>query len=301
MELREHPNKKYMAKYDRHEPLILDSYAMQLAKMCFRKYFFTIVIARSSSDTPVYFAYGSSYHKFREILETSKGDFKLALLAALDYWDRHQGADPPVGSKFDFMTKMRLMQSCKIAYDHWLKEKALGKIEVISVEQPFNIQLEGSDEYTSGRFDQIVRWNGKPWGRDFKTTSKEGVYYQRNLDPNDQFTRYTYAESKICGEKVHGQIIETLYNSKKAGPSITQYLSARSDYQLEDWKQDELMWRELLSKCREKDVWPKNEGHCIFCPFHSVCKMPSEGAQMAKLDAEFVERPWDNTTVGVDD
>ena len=48
-----------------------------------------------------------------------------------------------------------------------------------------------------GRADQIVKWSGKVWGRDFKTSSKDGAFYQRQLDPNEQFTGYTYAEGKF--------------------------------------------------------------------------------------------------------
>lgn len=300
MEIREHPNKKFMEKYERFEPLILDSTAITAFKECNRKYFFQIVIAKVSKYTPIYFTFGTAYHKFREVLENTL-DFKAGLFAGMEAYDKGTGGtEPSVDDKFSFMTKLRLMQSCKIAYDHWEKEKKMKAIEVIAIEQPFNVELEeGSGEFTSGRFDQIVRWNGKVWGRDFKTTSKEGMYYQRGLDPNDQFTRYTFAESELCGEQVHGQIIEALYNSKKQGPSITQYVSSRTLWQINDWKRDELHIRKQLTASRESDTWPKNERACTFCPYHSVCKMGSEGSQMAKLDAEFSVRAWDNTKIGV--
>lgn len=300
MEIREHPVRNFMPKYERFEPLILDSTAITTFKECNRKYFFQIVIAKNSKDTPIYFTFGSAYHKFREVLETTK-DFKVALLAGLEAYDKGTGGrEPSVEDKFSFMTKMRLIQSCKAAYDHWEKEKQQGRIEVIAIEQPFNVEIHpDSGEYTSGRFDQIVRWNGKVWGRDFKTTSKEGIFYQRGLDPNDQFTRYTFAESELCGEQVFGQIVEALYNSKKQGPSITQYVSSRTLWQIDDWKADELQIRRQLQLSREHDVWPKNEKACTFCPFHSVCKMGSMASQQAKLDAEFVTRPWDNTKIGV--
>jgi hypothetical protein len=311
MELREHPNRIFMEKFERFEPLILDSYAIQLAKMCKRKYFFTIVLGRVPRKTAVYFTFGSSYHKFREVLEIShmegnkNGDFKAALEAALAYWDKHQGQDPPPDDKFSFMTRLRLMQSCAVAYDWWCKEKAQNKIQVIVVEQPFNVEI-ADGEFTSGRFDQIIRWNGKLWGRDFKTSSKEGMYYERGLSPNDQFTRYTYAESKLQGSRVQGQLIETLYNAKDTknknnGPRISQYIQARTDFELDDWERDELQIRRELDIARENDTWVKNEGHCVFCHFHSVCKMGTVAGQQSKIEYEFDVRPWDNTKVGVDE
>lgn len=299
MELREHPNRIFMPKYERFEPLILDHTSIAAYKTCNRLFFFQIVLGRTDKYTPIYFTFGSAYHKFREVLENTSGDFKVALQAALDNYERgSKGEEPEVGSKWEFMTKARLMQSCAVGFQQWEREKKQGKIEVIAVEQAFNVEI-ADGEYTSGRFDQIVRWNGKVWGRDFKTTSMEGMFYSRGLDPNDQFTRYTYAESKLCGEPVQGQIIEALYNSKKSGPSITQYLASRTKFQLDDWERDELHIRKQISLSREADVWPKNESACKFCRFHSVCKMPSEGAQQAKLEAEYVVRAWDNTKVGV--
>lgn len=300
MEIREHSNKVFMAKFERFEPLILDHTAISTAKECKRKYFFQIVLGRVPKETQVFFTFGQAYHKFREHLELTNGDFVKSIAEALKHWDRVQGKDPVVGTKFDFQTRLRLMQSCKVGYDHWLKERAEKKIVVIHVEQPFNVEVgENTGEFTSGRFDQIVRWNGKLWGRDFKTTSTEGMFYSRGLDPNDQFTRYTYAEAKLCGEPIRGQIIETLYNSKKAGPSITAYLAERSPFQLSDWERDELHFRRELALAREADTWVKNEKACKYCPYHSTCKMPSESGQMMKLQTEFVVRPWDNTKVGV--
>lgn len=298
MEYREHQKPyRFMPEFERMEPLILDHTAVINAKQCLRKYFFAIVLGCQPRGTPApYFAFGSAYHKFREVLEESK-DFKTALLAALEYFDKATGGkNPEAGTKWEFLTRERLMQSCAVAYKHYEKEKAQGKIEVIAIEQPFNVEIKDG-EFTSGRFDQIVRWNGRLWGRDFKTTSKEGMYYQRGLDPNDQFTRYTYAEQKLAGQRVEGQIIEVMYNAKKSGPAITIYTSTRTQWQLDDWEQDELFMRETIRRAREQDVWPKHENSCTFCQFHSTCKMGSEGSQKAKLKAEFTQKAWNNMTV----
>jgi hypothetical protein len=305
------PTKQFMSRFDRVEPLILDSTAVTEYKDCARRYFFKIVLGFTPKETAIYFTFGTAYHKFREELELTKGDFMAGVRRGLAHWDKVQGDDPPVGSgKWEFMTRLRLLQSMKVGFDYQQKEKAQKNIEVLSVEQPFNVELvAGSGHYTSGRFDQIIRWNGKIWGRDFKTTSKPLAYYDRGITPNDQFTRYTYAESLLAGERVQGQLIEVLYNSagtKKAkgldgGPIIKPFVASRTDFELADWLDDELFLRDQIQNSREKDRWPKNEKACGFCPFHSVCKLGSEASQMNKLTAEFTQREWDNTKVGVDD
>lgn len=302
MELRPHPNRTFMAQFERYEPLILDHTAISTAKHCKRAFFFQIVIAKVPKETEVYFTFGSAYHKFREYLEKTDGDFKAALKVAVDYWNKVQGKDPPVGHKFEFMTALRLMQSCAVGYKQFEAERKAGHIKVTHVEQPFNVEVgENTGEFTSGRFDQIIRWNGRLWGRDFKTSSKPGIYYARGLEPNDQFTRYTYAQAKLTGETVRGQLIETLFNSKKEGPKIQEFPVEQSAFKLKDWETGELHFRKELTIARESDVWTKNEKACTFCRYHSVCKMPSESGQMAKLKGEFVTRPWDNTKVGVEE
>ena len=295
-----------MPQFERHEPLILDHTAVINAKACLRKYFFAIVLGMNPKGPQApYFAFGSAYHKFREVLEeefmkgNTTSNFKLALDAAIEYFDKATGKkNPEVGSKWDFLTKERLIQSCMVAYKVWEKEKQQNRIKVLAVEQPFNVEIEpGSGEYTSGRFDQIIRWNGKVYGRDWKTSSKEGMFYSRGLDPNDQFTRYTFAEQALAGQRVEGQLIEVLYNSKKKGPEITTYVSNRTQWQLDDWRADELFMRETIARARNADRWPKQEHNCGFCIFHSVCSMGSEASQANKLKAEFEVRPWNNMTV----
>ena len=295
MEIIPHPNKEFMKKYERHEPLIKDHTAMIAFKACKRKFFYQIVLGKVPKEDAIYFAWGQAYHKFREVLELTEDQTK-ATIAGLEIWLAKQGADPPVGHKFAFLTRARLVKSFIKAFEWWEKEKKEKRIEVVAVEQSFNIQLPDGT-FTGGRADQIVRLNGKLWGRDFKTSSKEGKFYSRTLDPNDQFTRYTYSESKLSGERVHGQLIEVLYNSAKAGPEITAYIAARSQYQLDQWEKDNMMENKLLDLCRENDIWPMEEVGCSFCPYHSVCKMPTEGAMMAKLDQEYMTRPWDHTNI----
>lgn len=308
MQLREHPKPyKFFATFERMEPLILDHTAMIAWKECKRKYFFQIVLGSvPRGETAPYFIFGAAYHKFREVLEqrvTFEGvevakAYPEAMAMAIQHYNKGLPKGVAAGDKWDFMTLDRLITSCKKAYEWWKTEKASNKIVVLAVEQPFNVEIvPGSGEYTSGRFDQIVRWNGKIWGRDFKTTSKEGMFYTRGLTPNDQFTRYTFAEAELSRQKVEGQIIETLYNSKKSGPILTPYTANRPLFMLEDWKRDEMMHREWMAMSRERDIWPKEEKSCGFCQFHSVCAMNTEGAAMAKLKQEFTQRPWDNMTV----
>jgi len=323
MEIEEHlpkTERRFMAKYDRYEPKIRDSTAIRSLKTCAKRYFFEIVLGRTPKETAIYFAWGSAYHLFREVLEKEYGyghdrpavfdeekakqAYATAALAGTDYWRKH-GQDQDAGSKYAFATMGRLLKSFLVAFDFWKKEKLQGRIEVIAVEQAFNVQLaDGS--YTSGKADQIIRWSRGLWGRDFKTSSKPVEFYSRTLEPNDQFTRYTLSEGKMSGEVVRGQFVEVLWNAKPTknkdnGPEIHEFTTSRTAYQLEQFEHEQSIINKQLELYRQTDTYPMQEISCSFCPFHSVCTKPTEGAMMAQLEAHFKVRPWDNTRIGLDD
>lgn len=307
----------YMTKYHRYEPVVKDHTQVSTFMTCPTKYFYQIVLGRIPRNDAPYFAWGSAYHKFREVIEIEYGygenvpelfdEAKAKLAAAvaieagLEYWKK-RGTDQPLGSRFEFMTSDRLLKSFLKAFEHWKAEKKVGRIQVIAVEQAFNVQLaDGSS--TSGRADQIIRWNGKLWGRDFKTTSKDDKFFSRALTPNDQFTRYTFAEGKLCGEQVHGQIIETLFNAKSTktkqkGPDIFSHTVTRTPQEIDAWEREQEMWHRMIDSCRELDIYPMAPIACAFCEYHSVCSRPTEGARMAQLEAHYTVRPWDNTKIG---
>lgn len=316
METVEYPNKRYMAKFERFEPVIRDHTAIITAKKCFRMYFYQIVLGRRLREDFVVFAWGSSYHKFREVLsleygigeqtpkkfdeDKAKEAFVKAAQVGLDYWTKN-GKDQPVDSKWEFMTSSRLLQSFKVAYEHWMHERKQGKIIVIAVEQAFNVRLKDG-RYTSGRVDELLRWQGRIWGRDFKTSAKDENYFKRSITPNDQFSRYTVAEGLLCGEPIQGQVIEQLWNAKSTktqvkGPKIFTHLATRTKSELEEWEDGNSAIEDFLDVCRERDIWPQCEVNCNWCPYHIVCKAANESAKMNILENMYQVIPWDNTKI----
>jgi hypothetical protein len=304
MEVYKPSRRTFLPTLERTEPVLIDHTALYCAKSCPRKYFFQIVLGRSPKATAPYFAFGSAYHKFREILETqSKGGrdgvrsmdaFTAALGGALGYMarsERSEGSD-----KWDYLTPQRLEQCCKVAYEWWKRERAGGAIEVLATEQSFNVALRDG-RFRAGRADQIVLYLGELYGRDFKTTSKAQGWYARGLEPNEQFIGYTWAESKLAGKPVRGQLIEVLFNEKGKDPFIHSFLVEYTPEQLDRFETEHLMWNRMLDMWREDDIYPMNESHCTFCTYREVCKMKSERAMLYMLEADYDYKPWDCTTV----
>lgn len=331
--------RQFMGKLQRYEPVVQDHSAVSVAHRCKRKYFLRVVLGFVERSSPQYFGFGSCYHKFREVLEKQwlgitpytapspqeriqpewqTAAFGVALQAAMDLWKKKKMKDPPPDDKWGFMTQARMIESCAVAFKHWQREKDQGRIEVLACEQNFIVPLPDGTK-VAGKADQIIRWNGKLWGRDFKTSSKEqNAYYARTLDPNDQFTRYTWAESELSGVRfngdgtitgtpVQGQLVEVLFNAKptkkeQKGPSVHAHIASRSPTQLVAWVKEQVFYSKLLELLRENDNYPMEPAACSFCEFHSVCKTSGERAMMAKLEAEFRVEPWDCVNrVDVDD
>ncbi len=294
-------------------PSYADSTAMKMANDCLRKYFYRIKLGRVPpvSKYQVIFDFGSAYHKFREVLEIeftfNKKSRMEALTAALTAIQDMPLARSPL-KKWEFYTRGLLLESCNKAFKWWCAEKDKGVIEVVGVEQPFNIQLPNGT-FIYGRADQIIRWNGKLWGRDFKTTTKELQYFEATLDPNDQATRYIFAESKLHygseaidnGKQIQGIIFEVLQNDGKQTNSnrgkISNVTITKNSYQLKQWLKEQIFFDKILSLCEEEDIWPMQTHSCSFCDYHTVCKKASEEAIAYELKANFKLSPWDPSHV----
>lgn len=287
-----YPNKTFMPTLPRHEPFFQDHSATIILKNCPRKYFYRIVLGRESTYQPyqVVLEFGSAYHKFREILELK------SYKAAMEYVMSVELHIPQTGNKFEYLNKLRLLKTCQMAFEHWQKEKNDKRIEVIAVEQPFNVSIS-DDVFISGRADQIVRWNGRLWGRDFKTTSKDQSQFSKGIDPNDQAIRYITGESLLHGQQVQGIIFEAMYNTKTVGPKIFTVLSSRVKYQLDQWMKEQKLINRILQIYRAEDTWPMHEHNCSWCNYNKVCKLTSEQAMEATLKSDYVLRPWDHNAV----
>lgn len=287
-----HPNKNFMAKFDRYETIYQDHSAMDYLKKCDRQYFYRIVLGRvpQMQKNQTVLDFGTAYHKFKEVLERTK-DIKDAIGAAKNV----KIQEPELGSKWEFLTGSRLMKVMAIAYQAWEREKQLGKIEVIDVEMFWNVMLSDGT-YVAGRMDQLVKWGGQIWNRDWKTSTKQITYFQSGTEPNDQVDRYNFGGSNLISAPLGGTIFDVMYHTKTVEPTITPVLATRTKSQIETWVKEQIHINTHLKSNRELDIWPKRETSCYMCDYKSVCRKPTEASQMAELESRFKLSPWDCTT-----
>src|SRR3990167_2129519 len=172
----EPPLIRFMSKFQRFEPRSRDSTAVTAHKFCDRKYFYQIVLGFREKETPEYFRFGSAYHKFREVaeLQWQAGErdygkiFAQGLVEALKSFGGPAN-NPNPQSKWSFLSEARLIESCRVSILDFKAEKQSGNIEILAVEQSFEVLLSDGVTRRGGKADQFVRWNGQLWGRDWTT------------------------------------------------------------------------------------------------------------------------------------
>lgn len=296
-------NIKFLPNLERAEPLFQDHSAMKESKVCWRRYFYRMVLGRVApkEKNQIVFDFGTTGHKFKELLYTQDPteafsyivDPTRAILTEVD--EKHP---------YSHYNRLTLVNMCKRVFEVFKEEKKLGRIKVLAVEQPFNCRLGDSDIYISGRADQIIEKEGKIYDRDWKFTGKQQTYFERSTDPNDQATRYIYGLGQFQGYPINGVYFDCTWikapTKKDPAPDVEFYsiLTQRTQPQLIEWERKEIHRNEYLKMNREKDIWPmEEEYHCNFCPYAKVCRLTNERAMEAELKSNFVFKPWDSTKV----
>ena len=304
--------RKFLPTLERHPPIIIDNSVRKELKDCARRAFYKYWLNKvPAGDIAPPLVWGTAYHKFREVLELT-GSFTKAVEEGMVPWDEAYPRGIDLENKLAWMTKERLLRTFGVGFTWWSNERKQGDIKVMAVETPFNVELPDGSKI-SGRLDQMVKWHGQVWIRDFKTTAKEEQMYKRSVNPNAQFDTYVYAGEKLSGSRPAGAIVEVMYNEKEPakrrsnskdtyGPLIYSLMVAKTAEEIEQWIQEELAYQQVQEIYEFNDVWPKNESQCSWCPFHIVCTMQTEEGMITKLEDTnlFHTRIWDNASDHLD-
>lgn len=318
VEYEDHPNKRFMKEFSRHELKNKDHSGLIVAKKCLREYFYKEVInVVPAGEKNIFYPWGTAYHIFRQRLseyygygenepknydsEKAKEAFKKAAREGTEYWMKH-GEDQKPDTKYDWYTAERLYSSFKIAFEHWVLERKQGRIKVIAVEQYFNMQLVDG-KFVQGRIDEAVIYNNDLWGRDFKTTQKPKDWFEKSLKPNNQVRTYSHGNATLAGRECRGLIIQSMYNAKSTkkeqkGPDVYELMIEVTKDELVQWEIEQTHWNKILEFCRDNDTWPQSEVNCSYCDYQPVCSKPTEAAMVYTLQNKYVKHLRNPAHVG---
>jgi len=298
---------KFLPTLPRYEPENMDHTATKVFKECPRKYFYRMVLGRTLPEGKwaSVFAWGSAVHKFLELYYSEDAEVRsTAALEALKIFRA------PTNPSFDYQNKQQFMLAMGKLMKMVDEERRAGIIRVEANEQPFNIKFPDGKN-VGGRFDQVIKWNGRMWIRDWKTTSKQLQYFKAGLDPNDQAIRYIYAlsclhfgmdEKGYPNKVVDGVLFSVIYlnktiASKDRGPELSSVPSSRTLTQVKKWVDEQVFIHKQMQACRDADMWPMHEVSCGFCDYRQVCTQPSEASMENMLKNHFQLAPWKHEEV----
>lgn len=153
---------------------------------------------------------GSAIHKFLELYYQKAGSMESILADVKQYIrDNSDGLEE---MQFDEM--VTLVENVCLNYS---QHYANCDWEVVAVEMPFRVHLEGRLYYT-GTIDLLVKdKDGKYWLVDHKTTNSIDIY-DKNSDMDRQISRYWWAIERFMDIKIEGFIYNIILKDYPVPP-----------------------------------------------------------------------------------
>lgn len=153
---------------------------------------------------------GSAIHKFLEVLYATKSKMGAVVALAQYMEEECTGMDEMEYKDILYLT----LNICDHYIEHYKMDK---QWEVVDVEMPFKIHLEGTIWYT-GTIDLLVKdQDGKHWLVDHKTTANLDIY-DKNSDMDRQISRYWYAIERYLDIKIQGFIYNIILKDYPVPP-----------------------------------------------------------------------------------
>jgi len=146
----------------------------------------------------------------------------------------------------------------------------------------------------TGRFDQIVEWQGGLWGFDDKTTSSLGASWPKQWDLRAQFTGYVWL-AKSIGIDLSGFLIRGISILKTKYETL-QPITYRPAWMVEAWYEQVHRTLRRMIQCWEEGYWDYDwDEACTSyggCVFRKVC-LSAPDARQGWLETDFEKRRWD--------
>lgn len=283
-----------------------DNTSLDLFRTCPRKYYYSMVLGKTSPRSNVDLIFGTLIHQtlehFDKLVATGtprdEALHKTVRLALELSGERQNGAWVPWESYDSKKNRRNLIRSIIWYVEHYAED---GLETLIlpdgrpAVELSFRFELPELDGYFyCGHIDRIVLWNDKPHVLDRKTTrSTLSTHYFDNFSPDGQMSGYSLAASLFIEDAAAGVIIDGI--EVAVGFSrFARGIAPRSPEILNEFLANTVFWIKLAAACAEADNWPMNESGCSKyggCLYREVCRQPETRRELTL--AQYADRKWD--------
>lgn len=200
------------------------------------------------------------------------------------------------------------------------RKNFIQSVEILSIEKPFIVPLDpgNPDLFYVGRMDKVIRWNGRVWGLDHKTTSwyrKSGGFAPEWIDGwelKNQPDGYLHALRMEYGSEAKGILIDGILVHAKEDAGILKPIEKTiSHTQAWMW---ELHHEMTIIAANDANLtahrrgypdetydfmpaFPKNENGCISfmkrCPFFDICTTCADPEELTEPPEGYTLERWD--------
>lgn len=146
-----------------------------------------------------------------------------------------------------------------------------------------------------GIFDTLVDFNGQIYVLEHKTTTQMGSYFFNQFKPNNQVTGYVWLARELSG-RCDGALINAIGLYKAQATRFERHITTRSDFELDEWKQD--LWTEacLIQQHRVFGHYPMRTQACTLygaCEFYNVHTVNDPSVRQRLLEQDYVQSTWE--------
>lgn len=289
----------------------IDSTSLGEAKLCPKKYHYSIVQGLQPKAESPHLRFGLLLHEGRERYERLHQQQPLLshdelLDAILDWalretWDQRLGR--PWLSGHNVKNRQTLIQTLVWYLDAMAQGDNLetlilanGKPAVeLSFRFDSGLVIGGENIILCGHLDRLAELSGQRFVSDIKTSSSElSPRWLAQFTPGNQFSLYSIAARVAFDEPVKGLIVDGV----QVGVGFARFarhIVPRDEATLEEWLEDAGYWIGQMHQWAREARWPRNDKACDLyggCPFRSVCSK-SPASRERELALNFIPRVWD--------
>lgn len=300
---------------------VWDSTSIGEARLCERRYKYSIVDGYQPRDTNVHLYFGGLYAKSFERFHNyiAKGDSRKAATERVvsqilsDTWRKDLGRPwPSDDSLKNRGTLIRSVTWYLAQFENDPLETVILRNGKPAVELHFDYdvgytsRLTGESFRLTGHIDRVALFESRPAIVDQKTTKFQiSPSYFARFNPDTQVSAYLCAGSHILGEPILDMVIDAA-QIKVNSTTFQRGVVGRTPAQLDEWISDLFPFFERMERNAEHSQWPMNDKACGIphvdpktqeikyggCPFREVCSADPSMRELL-LKAGFTKRQWD--------